>query len=67
MASHSAEPQLLFVTLHAFKTSTTWVTLTYYQVQPQHKVQPWLSLEHSLCVLRKHFPEDVTSVMLVSS
>jgi hypothetical protein len=23
--------------LHAFKTSTTWVTLTHYQVQPQHK------------------------------
>jgi hypothetical protein len=37
--------------LHAFKNSTTWVTLTYYQVQLQPEVQPWLSLEHSFFVL----------------
>jgi hypothetical protein len=67
MASHSAQPQLLCMTLHAFKTSTTWVTLTHYQVLLLHEVQLWLSLKHSLCALRKHFPEDVTSTMLVSS
>jgi hypothetical protein len=52
--------------LHAFQTSTTWMTLTKFGCQPE--VQPWLPLEHS-CVLalRKHFPEAFTSVMLVSS
>jgi hypothetical protein len=35
MASHNTKPQLLSMTpsLHAFKTSTTWTTLTHYQVQ----------------------------------
>jgi len=37
-----------------FKTSTTWVTLTHYQVLLQHAVQPWLSLEHSLFVLSEN-------------
>ena len=60
-------PSVASDALNAFNTSTTWVTLTHYQVQPHHKVQPWLSLEHSLCALRKHFPKDVTSMMLVSS
>lgn len=32
LASHIANPQLLSMTLHAYKTSNTWVTLTYYQV-----------------------------------
>jgi hypothetical protein len=41
-------------------------------VQLPHKVQPWLSLERSFFVLsegekKKNFPEDFTSVMLVSS
>lgn len=35
----------------------------------QDKIQPWQPLEHSLCVLipRKHFPEDSTSLMMLSS
>jgi hypothetical protein len=35
----------------------------------QHKEQLWLRLEFSFCVLtlRKYFPEDFTSVMLISS
>ena len=32
LASHSAKPQLLSMTPHAFKTSITWMTLTHYQV-----------------------------------
>ena len=44
--------------LHAFKTSTTWVTLTHYQVQLQHEVQPWLSLEHSFFVR----PENTSKI-----
>jgi hypothetical protein len=40
MASHSAEPQLLCMTPSCLKTSTTRVTLTYYQVQMQQEVQP---------------------------
>jgi hypothetical protein len=52
--------------LHVLKTSTTWMTLTHYQVLLQQEGQPWLSLDHSLCALRKHFPEDFTSMMLVS-
>ena len=39
---------------HAFKTSTTWVILTWDQVQLQHKVQSWLSLEHSFYVLSEN-------------
>jgi hypothetical protein len=65
MASHSAEPQLLCVTPSCLQTSTTWVTLTHYQVLLQHEVQPWQSLEHRPCALRKHFP-DFTSMILVS-
>jgi len=44
------------------------VTLTHYPVQLQHEAQPLLSLEHSFFVLSENiFPEDFTSVMLVSS
>ena len=54
--------------LHAFKTSTTWVTLTLPR-SCQHETQPWLPPEHSLCVLTPGmcFPEDFTSSTLVSS
>ena len=54
MASHSCKPQLFFMTPSAFKTSTSWVILTYYQVQLQHELQPWLSLEHSFSVLSEN-------------
>jgi hypothetical protein len=66
LGSHNANPQLLFMAPSCFKTSTTWDILTHFQVQLQHKVQPWITLEHSLCALRKHFPENFTSMMLVS-
>jgi hypothetical protein len=51
------------------KTSTTWVTLTHYQVQLQQEVHTTLPISGTQvpCVLRKHFPEDFTLVMLVSS
>ncbi len=45
--------------LHAFKTSTTWVTLTHYQV-PLQGVQPWLSLEHSLFVLSENTSQKMS-------
>ena len=45
--------------LHAFKTSTTWVTLAHYQVQLQHEVQPWLSLEHNLLVLSENTSQKI--------
>jgi hypothetical protein len=61
MASHSAESQLFFMTpSNAFKTSTTWVTLTHYQVLLQHKVQHWLSLEHSLFVLSENISQKMS-------
>jgi hypothetical protein len=50
LASHSVKPQLFFMTLYAFKTSTICVILTHYQVQLQRDIQLWLSLEHSLYV-----------------
>jgi hypothetical protein len=46
---------------------TTWVILTYDQLQLQQEVQPWLFLEHSFFVLSENFSEDFTSVGLVSS
>ena len=36
-------PSVASDALNAFNTSTTWVTLTHYQVQLQHKVQTCLS------------------------
>ena len=63
LASHSAKPQLLFMTLSCLQN----LILIHYQVQLQYEVQPWLSLEHSFFVLSENIPEDVTSVMLVSS
>jgi hypothetical protein len=55
--------------LHAFKTSTTWVTLTH--SLPCTAAARGTTLDISgtqlLCGLGKHFPEDFTSVMLVSS
>jgi hypothetical protein len=66
--SHSAEPRLLCVTPSCLQNEYhLGDSLTHYQVPLQHEVQPWLSLEYSLCDSKKHFPEDVTSVMLVSS
>lgn len=32
----------------ALRIRITWTPPIHYQVQLQHKVQPWLSLEHSL-------------------
>jgi hypothetical protein len=52
----------------AIKTSTTWVILTHYQVQLQHEVKTLvISGTQLLRALRKHSPEDFTSMMLVSS
>jgi hypothetical protein len=67
MASHSAKPQLLCVTPSCLQNQY-YLGNSYTLPGPATaQVQPWLSLEHSLCALRKHFPEDVTSMMLVSS
>jgi hypothetical protein len=54
MASHSAKPQLFFMTPSYLQTNTTWVILTHYQVQLQHELQPWLSLEHGIFVLSEN-------------
>jgi hypothetical protein len=55
MAFHGLSQSQASAILHGpfmpSKTSTIWVTLTHHQVQLQHGVQPWLSLEHSFFVL----------------
>lgn len=45
--------------LHAFETKTTWVVLTHDQVQKHHKVQLWVSLEHSIFVLPENTYQKV--------
>ena len=67
VASHSAQSELLYVIPSCLQNQYHLGNSYHYQVLLQHEVQLWLSLEHSLCALRKHFPEDVTSMMLVSS
>lgn len=68
LASHSAEPQLLSMTSSCLQNPYNWEVLTIQSSASSAKIQVWLPLEHSFCVLtlRKHFP-DFTSVMLVSS
>lgn len=62
--THSSKSQQLPWFLHVFLQNQYHVTL--FRLWPnfrcQGKVQLWLSLEHSFCVLtlRKHFPEDFT-------
>ena len=59
MASHSAKFQLSSGCLYAFKSTTTLEIFT-------HTILA-ISGTEPLCALSKHFPEDFTSVMLVSS
>ena len=56
------------MTFFFLKTSTTWVTLTHYQVQLQQEVHTTLPISGTQVPydLRKHFPEDFTLAMLVS-
>jgi hypothetical protein len=66
MGSHSAKPQLLFMTpSYDFKISTTLVILTSSAAAQGTTLS--ISGTQLLCDLRKHFPEDFTSGMLVSS
>ena len=46
--------------LCAFKTSTTWMTLTHCQVQLQHEVQSWLSLKHSFFMLSENTSQKIS-------
>lgn len=66
--SQSAGTQLLFLSL-CFQSQYDLDDSSNTKFRCQHNGQPWLSLEHSFCVLNltKHFPEDFTSMILVFS
>jgi hypothetical protein len=66
---HSAKPQLLSMSHAYFQSQYHLGDSETTKFRCQHEVQPWPLLEHSFCVLalRKHFPEDITFMMLASS
>jgi hypothetical protein len=55
--------------LQAFKIITAWMTIKLSLLISSVRENPWPSLEQGFNVLtlRKHFPEDFTSVMLFST
>lgn len=66
--SQSASTQLLFMS-SCFQNQYYLYDSFNTKFRCLHEVQPWLSLEHSFCVLNltKHFPEDFISMILVFS
>jgi hypothetical protein len=67
-ASHSAESKLLFMTPSCLQNQYH-VGDSYTLLSPAAARGTTLAISgtYSLCALRKHFPEDFTSMMLVSS
>jgi hypothetical protein len=59
MTSHS------LWSLYTFKTNTTWVTYTLPSTAAAQGSTLAISGTQLLCALRKHFPEDFTSGMLI--
>ena len=49
----------LVLFLHTYKSSTTWMILTHYQVQLQHEARPWLSLEHNFSVYSENTSQKI--------
>ena len=68
MPSHSAEPQLLCVTPSCLQNQYHLDdSYTLPSTAAAQGTTLAISVTQLLCALRKHFPEDFTSVMLVSS
>jgi hypothetical protein len=53
-------PSMTSHVLRGQASSTTWVIFTHYKVQLQHKVQPWLSLEHNFFVLSENISQKIS-------
>ena len=68
MASHSAKPQLLSLTPSCCQNQYH-LDDSYILPSPDEAQGTTLAISGTqlLCAIRKHFPEDLTSVMLVSS
>jgi hypothetical protein len=68
MASYSAEPQPLFITTSRLQNQNhLGDSYTLPSSAAAQSTTLAISGTQPLCALRKHFPEDFTSMMLVSS